>query len=128
MGTQRREPAYVSRSFLAPPREQLMHAEREQGARREHESVEIHRDLVRIENSQEHDRRQPAGQRRDNQLQSDGTAAAGTDMAVGQVATTTRTGSHSGNDCQSITQAGKEYGPRRDRTFDNLVKSQVLYH
>lgn len=76
------------------PREELVHAEREQRARGEHEPVEIHRDLVRIENRDERNRRQAARKRRDQQLEDERAARALAFMAVGEMTVTTGAGGH----------------------------------
>ena len=76
------------------PREELVHAEREQRAGGEHEPVEVYRHLVRVENRDERNRRQAARKRRDQQLEDDRGAGAWAFVAVGEMTVTTGAGGH----------------------------------
>ena len=94
-----------------------MHAQREDRARGEDHPVEIHGDLVRIVNRHERNRGKTADERGAKELDVERAARAPAAMAFSQMAVAMGTGGLS-----------EGSGPRRDRTFDNLVKSQVLYH
>lgn len=91
MGTQEGEPDYVSRSILPAPHKELMRRQREDRAGREHESVEVDRDLIGIEDRDEHDGRETASERGAEQLERKRSTRAGTFMAFGEMAVTTRT-------------------------------------
>lgn len=73
-----------------------MHAEREDRAYREHETVEIDRDLIGIEDRDKRDGRQAANERGCEQFKCNGSTGAGAAMALGEMAMAMRTGRQRG--------------------------------
>ena len=98
-----------------------MHRQREDGACREDEAVEIDGYLIRIEDRDEGNRGEPPDERGGGEFKCNGSAGTWASMAFREMAMTVGTG-------RQLRDCRLEIGPRRDRTFDNLVKSQVLYH